>query len=62
MSRQMCLRCADPLSEGFGDLPARLSRRGPLNVPDTASFYGGGERCYTDCPEWVENDRLIRCT
>ena len=33
------------------DLPARLSHRGPLNVPDTASFYGGDERGYTDYPE-----------
>ena len=33
------------------DLPTRLCRRGPLNVPDTASFYGGDERGYTDYPE-----------
>ena len=68
----MCLRCADPLSEGFGehflpiwllsvyyranpDLPTRLSRRGPLNVPDTASFYGGDERGYTDYPELAKS-------
>ena len=37
------------------DLPARLSRRGPLNVPDTASFYGGDERGYTDYPEWAKS-------
>ena len=70
MSRQVCLRCADPLSEEFGerflpiwllsvyyradpDLPTRLSRRGPLNVPDTASFCSGDERGYTDYPEWA---------
>lgn len=35
------------------DLPKRLSRRGPLNAPDTKSFYGGDERGYTDYPEWV---------
>ena len=35
------------------DLPSRLSRRGPLNVPDTASFYGGDERGYIDYPGWV---------
>jgi N-ethylmaleimide reductase len=33
------------------DLPTRLSRRGPLNVPDTNSFYGGDERGYIDYPE-----------
>jgi len=36
------------------DLPARLSRRGPLNVPDTKSFYGGDERGYIDYPQWAE--------
>jgi len=34
------------------DLPTRLSRRGPLNVPDTRSFYGGGESGYIDYPAW----------
>jgi N-ethylmaleimide reductase len=33
------------------DLPTRLSRRGPFNVPDTGSFYGGDERGYIDYPE-----------
>ncbi len=33
------------------DLPKRLSRRGPFNVPDTKSFYGGDERGYVDYPE-----------
>ena len=37
------------------DLPTRLSRRGPLNVPDTASFYGGDERGYIDYPEWAKS-------
>jgi N-ethylmaleimide reductase len=37
------------------DLPRRLSRRGPLNVPDTGSFYGGDERGYTDYPEWAKS-------
>ena len=37
------------------DLPTRLSRRGPLNVPDTKSFYGGDERGYIDYPEWAES-------
>jgi N-ethylmaleimide reductase len=37
------------------DLPKRLSRRQPLNVPDTKSFYGGDERGYIDYPEWAES-------
>jgi N-ethylmaleimide reductase len=37
------------------DLPTRLSRRGPLNVPDTKSFYGGDERGYIDYPEWAQS-------
>ena len=37
------------------DLPTRLSRRGPLNVPDTKSFYGGDERGYIDYPEWTKS-------
>ena len=39
------------------DLPTRLSRRGPLNVPDTKSFYGGDERGYIDYPEWTRAER-----
>jgi N-ethylmaleimide reductase len=35
------------------DLPARLSHRGPLNPPDTKTFYGGDERGYIDYPEWA---------
>ena len=38
------------------DLPTRLSRRGPLNVPDTGSFYGGDERGYIDYPEWAKSE------
>ncbi|HTP67456.1 MAG TPA: hypothetical protein VMJ35_00995 [Dongiaceae bacterium] len=37
------------------DLPARLSRRGPLNVADAASFYGGDERGYIEYPEWTNS-------
>ena len=37
------------------DLPTRLSRRGPLNVPDTKSFYGGDEHGYIDYPEWAKS-------
>ncbi len=37
------------------DLPTRLSRRGPLNTPDTGRFYGGGERGYMDYPEWTQS-------
>jgi N-ethylmaleimide reductase len=32
------------------DLPARYRRDAPLNPPDAATFYGGGERGYTDYP------------
>jgi N-ethylmaleimide reductase len=37
------------------DLPRRLSLRGPLNAPDTKSFYGGDERGYIDYPEWAKS-------
>ena len=37
------------------DLPARLSRRGPLNLPDTKTFYGGDERGYIDYPAWAKS-------
>ena len=32
------------------DLVERLRRAAPLNTPDPATFYGGGERGYTDYP------------
>jgi N-ethylmaleimide reductase len=32
------------------DLVARLRTGAPLNVPDKATFYGGGEKGYTDYP------------
>jgi N-ethylmaleimide reductase len=32
------------------DLPQRLQQGGPFNTPDTATFYGGDERGYTDYP------------
>jgi N-ethylmaleimide reductase len=32
------------------DLPERLRRAGPFNPPDRPTFYGGGERGYTDYP------------
>ncbi|MBN9438069.1 alkene reductase [Bosea sp. (in: a-proteobacteria)] len=32
------------------DLPERLRRDAPLNTPDTATFYGGDARGYTDYP------------
>jgi N-ethylmaleimide reductase len=37
------------------DLPTRLSLRGPLNAPDTKSFYGGDEHGYIDYPEWAKS-------
>jgi N-ethylmaleimide reductase len=32
------------------DLPRRLRAGGPYNTPDRATYYGGGERGYTDYP------------
>lgn len=32
------------------DLPERFRRNAPLNTPDFSTFYGGGERGYTDYP------------
>ena len=32
------------------DLVERLRSAAPLNVPDRATFFGGGERGYTDYP------------
>jgi N-ethylmaleimide reductase len=32
------------------DLPERFRRDAPLNAPDFATFYGGGEKGYTDYP------------
>lgn len=32
------------------DLPARFQAGAPLNAPDPATFYGGGEQGYTDYP------------
>lgn len=32
------------------DLPQRFARDAPLNAPDQSTFYGGGEKGYTDYP------------
>jgi N-ethylmaleimide reductase len=32
------------------DLTERFKRKAPLNAPDSATFYGGGEKGYTDYP------------
>ena len=32
------------------DLVERLRRGGPFNPPDKNTFYGGGEKGYTDYP------------
>ena len=42
--RQRTLRLANP------DLVERFKRGAPLNVPDKATFYGGGAKGYTDYP------------
>jgi 2,4-dienoyl-CoA reductase-like NADH-dependent reductase (Old Yellow Enzyme family) len=36
------------------DLPERFARHAPLNEPDPATFYGGGEAGYTDYPPLSE--------
>ncbi|MEU2433084.1 alkene reductase [Streptomyces sp. NPDC007861] len=33
------------------DLPVRLRSAGPYNTPDPATFFGGGDKGYTDYPE-----------
>jgi N-ethylmaleimide reductase len=40
------------------DLVERFRREGPLNVPDTATFYGGGARGYTDYPTLAQVELL----
>ncbi|HEY9833057.1 MAG TPA: alkene reductase [Stenomitos sp.] len=34
------------------DLPQRFAANAPLNQPDPTTFYGGGEKGYTDYPFW----------
>ena len=34
------------------DLPQRFAFNAPLNPPDPTTFYGGGEKGYTDYPFW----------
>ena len=36
--------------QALGDLPRRLATGAALNAPDRATFYGGGDRGYTDYP------------
>jgi N-ethylmaleimide reductase len=36
------------------DLPERLKARAPLNEPDPTTFYGGGEKGYTDYPSLAQ--------
>lgn len=36
------------------DLPERLKCRAPLNEPDPTTFYGGGEKGYTDYPSLAQ--------
>jgi N-ethylmaleimide reductase len=38
------------------DLPYRFAHQLPLNTPDSASFYGGDEKGYTDYPAWSDNE------
>ncbi|WP_106402297.1 alkene reductase [Actinocorallia populi] len=41
------------------DLVARIKAGAPLNEPDRATFYGGGERGYTDYPTLAETARAL---
>lgn len=41
------------------DLPERFALRAPLNEPDPTTFYGGGERGYTDYPTWERAEEPI---
>ena len=36
------------------DLPERLKSRVSLNEPDPTTFYGGGEKGYTDYPSLAQ--------
>lgn len=38
------------------DLPYRFANKLPLNAPDSATFYGGGEQGYTDYPVLIDNN------
>jgi len=40
------------------DLVARLKSGAPLNATDRATFFGGGERGYTDYPALADAVRL----
>ena len=42
------------------DLPLRLARSAPLNVPDRGSFYGGDDRGYIDYPFLDEPGPALR--
>jgi N-ethylmaleimide reductase len=37
------------------DLPERLRLRAPLNRDDPATYYGGGEKGYTDYPTLAQD-------
>jgi N-ethylmaleimide reductase len=37
------------------DLVERFQAGAPLTPPDTATFYGGNEKGYTDYPTWIES-------
>ncbi len=40
------------------DLPERFEKKAPLNEPDPSTFYGGGEKGYTDYPRLEETEAL----
>jgi N-ethylmaleimide reductase len=40
------------------DLAARFRAGAALNAPDRSTFYGGGERGYTDYPDFLQNGQV----
>jgi N-ethylmaleimide reductase len=42
------------------DLPHRFACGAPLNSWDFSTFYGTGERGYTDYPAWAEGTTALR--
>jgi N-ethylmaleimide reductase len=45
------LVCFGTLFLANPDLPQRFEKNAPLNAPDPSTFYGGGEKGYTDYPK-----------
>lgn len=48
--------CGERLFLANPDLPAGFRVNAPLNRPDRATFYAGGEPGHTDCPAMPGRD------